>query len=66
MDLVHCFFYQKRFYQFHLKRCENGGIIFLDEIDKIASGKKNNGQDPSKEGVQRDLLPIVEGSSVQT
>ena len=49
-----------------LKRCENGGIIFLDEIDKIASGKKNNGQDPSKEGVQRDLLPIVEGSSVQT
>ncbi|MFW3411211.1 ATP-dependent protease ATPase subunit HslU [Aliarcobacter butzleri] len=49
-----------------LKRCENGGIIFLDEIDKIASGKKNYGQDPSKEGVQRDLLPIVEGSSVQT
>ena len=49
-----------------LKRAENGGIIFLDEIDKIASGKKNNGQDPSKEGVQRDLLPIVEGSSVQT
>ncbi|MCT7636060.1 ATP-dependent protease ATPase subunit HslU [Aliarcobacter butzleri] len=49
-----------------LKRCENGGIIFLDEIDKIASGKKNNAQDPSKEGVQRDLLPIVEGSSVQT
>ena len=49
-----------------IKRAENGGIIFLDEIDKIASGKKNNGQDPSKEGVQRDLLPIVEGSSVQT
>ena len=49
-----------------LKRAENGGIIFIDEIDKIASGKKNNGQDPSKEGVQRDLLPIVEGSSVQT
>lgn len=49
-----------------IKRCENGGIIFIDEIDKIASGKKNNGQDPSKEGVQRDLLPIVEGSSVQT
>jgi ATP-dependent HslUV protease ATP-binding subunit HslU len=49
-----------------LKRAENGGIIFLDEIDKIASGKKANGQDPSKEGVQRDLLPIVEGSSVQT
>lgn len=49
-----------------IKRSENGGIIFIDEIDKIASGKKNNGQDPSKEGVQRDLLPIVEGSSVQT
>ena len=49
-----------------IKRAENGGIIFLDEIDKIASGKKNNGQDPSKEGVQRDLLPIVEGSNVQT
>ena len=49
-----------------LKRCENGGIIFLDEIDKIASSKKAQGQDPSKEGVQRDLLPIVEGSSVQT
>ncbi|MDX4059946.1 HslU--HslV peptidase ATPase subunit [Aliarcobacter skirrowii] len=49
-----------------LKRCENGGIIFIDEIDKIASSKKNNGQDPSKEGVQRDLLPIVEGSSVHT
>ena len=49
-----------------LKRAENGGIIFLDEIDKIASGKNNQNQDPSKEGVQRDLLPIVEGSSVQT
>ena len=49
-----------------IKRAENGGIIFLDEIDKIASGKSNQNQDPSKEGVQRDLLPIVEGSSVQT
>lgn len=49
-----------------IKRCENGGIIFIDEIDKIASGKKNQGSDPSKEGVQRDLLPIVEGSSVHT
>ncbi len=49
-----------------LKRAQNGGIIFLDEIDKIASGKSNQNQDPSKEGVQRDLLPIVEGSSVQT
>jgi len=49
-----------------IKRAENGGIIFIDEIDKIASSKKNNSSDPSKEGVQRDLLPIVEGSSVQT
>jgi ATP-dependent HslUV protease ATP-binding subunit HslU len=49
-----------------LKRAESGGIIFLDEIDKIASSKTNQNQDPSKEGVQRDLLPIVEGSSVQT
>lgn len=49
-----------------LKRAENGGIIFLDEIDKIATGSKNQNQDPSKEGVQRDLLPIVEGSSVHT
>ena len=49
-----------------LNRCENGGIIFLDEIDKIATGSNNKNQDPSKEGVQRDLLPIVEGSSVHT
>lgn len=49
-----------------IKRAENGGIIFIDEIDKIATSKKNSGSDPSKEGVQRDLLPIVEGSSVQT
>lgn len=49
-----------------LKRAQDGGIIFLDEIDKIASGKSSQNQDPSKEGVQRDLLPIVEGSSVTT
>jgi ATP-dependent HslUV protease ATP-binding subunit HslU len=50
-----------------LRRAENGGIIFLDEIDKIALSEKSNGRnDPSKEGVQRDLLPIVEGSSVAT
>jgi len=49
------------------KRTEQGGIIFLDEIDKIAVGAKNDGRsDPSKEGVQRDLLPIVEGSSINT
>jgi ATP-dependent HslUV protease ATP-binding subunit HslU len=49
-----------------INRCENGGIIFLDEIDKIATGSNNKNSDPSKEGVQRDLLPIVEGSSVHT
>ncbi|MCR2060846.1 ATP-dependent protease ATPase subunit HslU [Campylobacter helveticus] len=50
-----------------LRRVENEGIIFIDEIDKIAvSSANSNRQDPSKEGVQRDLLPIVEGSSVQT
>lgn len=50
-----------------LRRAENEGIIFIDEIDKVAVASGNsNRQDPSKEGVQRDLLPIVEGSSVQT
>ncbi len=50
-----------------LKRAENSGIIFIDEIDKIAVSAKNQSrQDPSKEGVQRDLLPIVEGSIVNT
>lgn len=50
-----------------LKRAEQGGIVFIDEMDKIAvSSGSQNRQDPSKEGVQRDLLPIVEGSSVST
>ncbi len=50
-----------------LKRAEDGGIIFLDEIDKVAVSSSSQGRnDPSKEGVQRDLLPIVEGSSVGT
>ena len=50
-----------------LKRAENEGIIFIDEIDKVAVGSgSSNRQDPSKEGVQRDLLPIVEGSNVNT
>ncbi|CAA6816393.1 MAG: ATP-dependent hsl protease ATP-binding subunit HslU [uncultured Campylobacterales bacterium] len=50
-----------------LSRAENSGIIFLDEIDKIAvSSNSSSRQDPSKEGVQRDLLPIVEGSTVNT
>ena len=45
---------------------EQSGIIFIDEIDKIASKDKTHGPQVSKEGVQRDLLPIVEGSSVPT
>lgn len=49
-----------------LRRAENEGIIFIDEIDKVAVANGANRQDPSKEGVQRDLLPIVEGSVVQT
>ncbi|GAA7191614.1 HslU--HslV peptidase ATPase subunit [Helicobacter pylori] len=50
-----------------LKRAESLGVIFIDEIDKIAvSSKEGSRQDPSKEGVQRDLLPIVEGSVVST
>jgi len=47
-------------------RSENMGIVFLDEIDKVAGGSASSGPDVSREGVQRDLLPIVEGSSVQT
>jgi ATP-dependent HslUV protease ATP-binding subunit HslU len=50
-----------------IERVESMGIIFLDEIDKIAGGKGDfGGPDVSREGVQRDLLPIVEGSNVQT
>ena len=50
-----------------LKRVEQSGIIFLDEVDKIASRRSHSqGPDISREGVQRDLLPIVEGSTVNT
>ena len=49
-----------------LDRAEETGIIFLDEIDKVAGGRSGTGPDVSREGVQRDLLPIVEGSNVQT
>lgn len=48
------------------ERVEQTGIIFIDEIDKIASTSQNHTSDISREGVQRDLLPIVEGSSVNT
>ncbi len=50
-----------------LRRCEQSGIVFLDEIDKIAGrGGSGHGPDVSREGVQRDILPIVEGSTVNT
>jgi ATP-dependent HslUV protease ATP-binding subunit HslU len=49
-----------------LDRVENHGLIFIDEIDKIAGERGGVGPDVSREGVQRDLLPIVEGSTVQT
>lgn len=48
------------------ERVENNGIVFLDEIDKIAGGNGGAGPDVSREGVQRDLLPIIEGSTVPT
>lgn len=48
------------------KRTEQMGIVFIDEIDKIASTSQNRSSDVSREGVQRDLLPIVEGCSVNT
>jgi ATP-dependent HslUV protease ATP-binding subunit HslU len=47
-------------------RVENSGIIFLDEIDKIAGRESGHGPDVSREGVQRDVLPIVEGTTVNT
>lgn len=49
-----------------IERVENSGIVFIDEIDKVAGGGKGQGPDVSREGVQRDLLPIVEGSAVNT
>ncbi len=49
-----------------IRKVEQSGIIFLDEIDKIIGKNGNQGPDVSREGVQRDLLPIVEGSTVTT
>lgn len=49
-----------------VQRVQESGIVFIDEIDKIAGAKSQQGPDVSREGVQRDLLPIVEGSSVNT
>jgi ATP-dependent HslUV protease ATP-binding subunit HslU len=56
----------ERVIQDAVTRVEQAGIIFLDEIDKIAGNGKGQGPDVSREGVQRDLLPIVEGSTVNT
>ncbi|WP_044478344.1 ATP-dependent protease ATPase subunit HslU [Paenibacillus antibioticophila] len=49
-----------------VERAEQSGIIFIDEIDKVASKGQGSGPDVSREGVQRDILPIVEGSTVMT
>ncbi len=49
-----------------IQRTESGGIIFLDELDKLGSSDRAHGPDISRQGVQRDLLPIVEGSTVTT
>ena len=49
-----------------IRRAEQNGIIFIDEIDKIASRGNSSGPDVSREGVQRDILPIVEGCTVMT
>jgi ATP-dependent HslUV protease ATP-binding subunit HslU len=47
-------------------RVENSGIVFIDELDKVAGRESGRGPDVSREGVQRDLLPIVEGTTVNT
>ncbi|MCL2768256.1 MAG: ATP-dependent protease ATPase subunit HslU, partial [Synergistaceae bacterium] len=49
-----------------LEKAQEEGIVFLDEIDKIVAGKGSTGADVSREGVQRDLLPVVEGATIQT
>ncbi|HRU84023.1 MAG: ATP-dependent protease ATPase subunit HslU [Christensenellales bacterium] len=49
-----------------LRRAEQDGVVFIDEIDKVAGASGGHGPDVSREGVQRDILPIVEGSTVQT
>ena len=46
-----------------IEAVENDGIVFLDEIDKVAKSSDRNGGDVSREGVQRDLLPLIEGTN---
>lgn len=55
-----------KIYQNAINLVQNNGIIFIDEFDKIAAGSKKNSGEVSREGVQRDILPIVEGSQVNT
>ncbi|PIQ99204.1 MAG: HslU--HslV peptidase ATPase subunit [Nitrospinae bacterium CG11_big_fil_rev_8_21_14_0_20_45_15] len=57
---------QEKVVQCALERAQNNGIIFIDEVDKICGRQSTQGPDVSREGVQRDLLPIVEGASVNT
>ena len=49
-----------------IERVEHSGIVFLDELDKIAGREAGHGPEVSREGVQRDLLPIIEGTTVNT
>ena len=57
---------QDRLVQDAIKSVENNGIVFLDEIDKICAREGRSGADVSREGVQRDLLPLIEGTTVST
>ncbi len=57
---------QDKIIQEAIESVENNGIVFLDEIDKIASRSDRGGADVSREGVQRDLLPLIEGTTVST
>lgn len=57
---------QEKIHQEALKAVENNGIVFLDEIDKVSARHDQKGGEVSREGVQRDLLPLLEGSSVPT
>merc|ERR1719487_1320862 len=49
-----------------VRAVEEDGIVFIDEIDKICTGSKDHGHDASAEGVQRDLLPLIEGTTINT
>ncbi len=57
---------QEKTIEMAIHRTENGGIVFIDEMDKLCSGQSQHGPDVSRQGVQRDLLPIIEGASVNT